>query len=161
MTVGFPCLACGIELFRNEGGLFLCLNRDCPNPYRGYTSPLNFQPPPQPSEERREGKPGLPLTSGQSYREVLGKTLGIGERKVYRLLETLGNVQVESLPFGVKVTVEPGAGVQRIPVPPKTESVDGQCITQICCSGLNNHVFLKVPANCSGNPIILTCHFSD
>lgn len=109
-----------------------------------------------------EPKPPRQATSGQIYLRTLQKTFGIGERQVHRLRETLGGVNVELVTSDcVKVVVEPAGGRQRIPLPLGTESVDGQYLTQICCSGQFNHAFSNVPPQCSGKTASYVCHLAE
>lgn len=147
------CRRCGKEVRKNVDGLYSCIDKKCR--WRSY----GFEPQPQPATEK-EGKPGVALTSGQTYRMGLEDTLGLGtEREVYRLLARLENLQtVITSSDSIIVTCNPGGGKQKLPLAQDTKSVDINSAREIHLHGKYPYAIVDIAQNCSGQPVSVTCH---
>lgn len=120
------CPFCGSATYRNEGGLYICTNRNCPKKWRSYSSePL---PPPQREKEPKldTGVSSLAaaVTSNQQYIKTLRGTLDYkSDKQIYRLRKRLGDILTENYSGGITITFHPAGGTQRIPAPPRVDDL--------------------------------------
>ena len=171
LVEGSICPICSWPVRRNEGGLYYCINRNCPQRWRSYS----LQPLPQPPPQSKEG-PVLgvttasetkTLTSSQEYIGGLRGAFGYeSNREIYRLIKEIPGINVRNklseeltshdvvISFGTT-----GKGQLRLPFPPETEGVT-------LCSGEWDQVQvrqleleLKRPHRTSGEePFVLREH---
>ncbi len=173
------CPICGGYLWRNEGGLYYCTNRNCPEKWHGYTLEPVPQPPPQPKKESVLGvttaSETKTLTSSQQYIAGLRRVLGYKSNKqIHRLRKHLGDINIaEAVPsvggaftnssHEVIITYHPAGGIQRFPLVQNTKEVEPVNIRlqQIQFSGRFPHMRGFVNPQLSGQAAFAKCYVTD